>query len=109
MFYLSFDRHVSCVLGRTGMYRLRHFGDYKHIFGGTQAFSGASRAFQVGNPSSGGGSSGSAGLSGWEIFVQKYAHLIPLVLFTVFLVGSIAYRVMVSNSSQQQYLTMADS
>lgn len=30
-----------------GVYRLRHFGDYKHILGGTQAFEGASRSFCV--------------------------------------------------------------
>jgi len=32
---------------RAGVYRLRHFGDYKHILGGTQAFEGASRSFCV--------------------------------------------------------------
>ena len=92
------------------MYRLRHFGDYKHIFGGTQAFSGTSRSFLVGSPSSGGGGGSSgAGLLGWEMFVRENAHLIPLVLFTVFLVGSIAYRVVVSRGSPQQYSIMADS
>ena len=92
------------------MYRLRHFGDYKHIFGGTQAFFGASRAFQVGDPSSGrGGGSGSAGLSDWEMFVRQNGYLIPLALFALFLVGSIAYRVVVSKSNQQQYSLMADS
>lgn len=30
-----------------GQYRLRHFGDYKHILGGTEPFSGASRSFEV--------------------------------------------------------------
>ncbi|KAK9901622.1 hypothetical protein WJX75_005298 [Coccomyxa subellipsoidea] len=93
-----------------GVYRLRHFGDYKHIFGGTQAFSGTSRSFLVGSPSSGGGGGSSgAGLLGWEMFVRENAHLIPLVLFTVFLVGSIAYRVVVSRGSPQQYSIMADS
>ena len=32
-----------------GTYRLRHFGDYKHVFGGTQSFSGASSSFSVGS------------------------------------------------------------
>ena len=31
-----------------GLYRVRHFGDYKEIFGGTVSFDGSSTLFQVG-------------------------------------------------------------
>ena len=33
-----------------GTYRLRHFGDYKHIFGGPVAFNGTSSSFEVCTP-----------------------------------------------------------
>ena len=46
-----------------GTYRLRHFGDYKHVFGGTQSFSGASSSFSVG--SSMAGRLGANAVSGW--------------------------------------------
>ncbi|CAL8468077.1 g7616 [Coccomyxa elongata] len=92
-----------------GMYRLRHFGDFKHILGGTQAFSGASRAFQVGDlhPSHGGGSG--SGLSDWELFVRENGYLIPLALFAMFLVASVVYRQVVSSNQREQYSMLADS
>ena len=38
------------TLHDAGTYRLRHFGDYKHIFGGPVAFNGTSSSFEVRTP-----------------------------------------------------------
>lgn len=91
------------------MYRLRHFGDFKHIYGGTQAFSGASRAFQVGDMRPGHGGGSSTDLSDWELFVRENGYLIPLVLFGMFLVASVVYRQVVSSNEREQYSMLADS
>ena len=91
------------------MYRLRHFGDFKHIYGGTQAFSGASCAFQVGDVRPGHGGGSGSGLSDWGRFVRENGFLIPLALFAMFLVASVVYRQVVSSSQHEQYTMLADS
>lgn len=102
---------VGCVLSvnllacETGVYRLRHFGDFKHILGGTSPFSGASRSFKiVGSPDPSGPGQDPDGphgrrrwpLSDWELFVRERGYLIPLALFAMFLVISAGYRMHVS-------------
>ena len=42
---------VKGTLHGAGTYRLRHFGDYKHIFGGPVPFNGTSSSFEVCTPS----------------------------------------------------------
>lgn len=76
-----------------GTYRLRHFGDYKHIFGGAQPFNGSSSSFRVATPAPHNPSHGSRNrLSDWERFVREHTFLLPLALFAGFLAASVAFR-----------------
>jgi hypothetical protein len=76
-----------------GTYRLRHFGDYKHIFGGTQPFNGTSSSFRVRTPAPPPAYRGRrGGLSDWEQYVRSHGFMIPLALFAAFLALSVAFR-----------------
>ena len=91
-----------------GTYRLRHFGDYKHIFGGTQPFNGTSSSFRVGTPAPppGSGRHGRRGrLSDWERYVREHGFLIPLALFATFLGLSVAFRAQALGLATQQGFT----
>ena len=86
-----------------GTYRLRHFWDYKHIFGGPVAFNGTSSSFEVhgtgGAPHKkhhGGAKRHRFQLSDWELYVREHGFLIPVVLFALLLVGTVLYRQAVS-------------
>ena len=86
-----------------GTYRLRHFGDFKHIFGGSAPFNGTSSSFEVhgagGAPHKkhhGGANRHRFQLSDWELYVREHRFLIPVVLFALLLFGSVLYRQAVS-------------
>ena len=57
-----------------GTYRLRHFGDYKHIFDGTTPFEGASSSFVVGS-----GLSIRASWGAWVATARQMASSLQLV------------------------------
>jgi hypothetical protein len=83
--------HRDCPVA--GTYRLRHFGDYKHIFGGTHAFNGTSGSFRVATPQpphtrQHQGSRWAA----WGQYVRDHVFFAPVVLFGGFLVASVACR-----------------
>ena len=95
-----------------GTYRLRHFGDFKHIFGGPAPFNGSSGSFKVHGADHkphkhhGGDNSHRFELSDWECYVREHVFLLPVVLFALLLVGTVLYRHAVSRQpaeSRQPY------
>ena len=87
---------------RAGTYRLRHFGDFKHILGGSSPFNGTSGNFEVHgvdvepHKHHKKDNSRRFELSDWERYVREHGFLIPVLLFALLLVGTALYRQAVS-------------